>query len=85
MMNFALSGMLAIFLAALFTKRGNSATVIAALITGALVVLLFQDKITPLWTPVIFGHNQTIAWPWWMPIATPIAFLVCIAGKSRRR
>jgi len=82
MMNFALSGMLAIFLAALFTNRGNSGTVIAALITGALIVLALQDKITPYWTPAIFGHPQLIAWPWWMPIATPLAFLVCIAGRG---
>ncbi len=45
-MTFAYTGLLAIFLTALFTKRGSSASAIAALITGFAVVLFFQ---TPFW------------------------------------
>lgn len=45
-MTFAYTGLLAIFLTALFTKRGSSASAIGALITGFTVVLFFQ---TPFW------------------------------------
>lgn len=41
-MTYAYSGLLAVFLSALFTKRGNTASVIAALVTGFLVVLFFN-------------------------------------------
>ncbi|MBL0870160.1 MAG: sodium:solute symporter [Phycisphaerales bacterium] len=41
-MTYAYSGLLAVFLSALFTKRGSTASVIAALITGFLVVLYFN-------------------------------------------
>ncbi len=81
LMTFALSGMLGVFLTALFTRRGNSASVVAALITGAGIVTLLHDRVLPLWTHALFGTSQKLAWPWWMPIATSAAFLVCIAGK----
>jgi solute:Na+ symporter, SSS family len=97
-MSFALAGMLGIFLAALLTRRGNSASVIAALIAGALAVALAQDAVMGRWMAGIlgrfpnnsgvvwwahklFGKDYHLAWPWWMPIGTGIAFLVCISGK----
>jgi SSS family transporter len=85
LMTFALSGMLAVFLTALFTRRGNSESVIAALITGAAVVTLLHDRVYPRWTKALLGAPQHLAWPWWMPIATTVAFLVCIAGKPARK
>ncbi len=45
-MTFAYAGLLAIFITALFTKRGSSASAIAALATGFVVVLVFQ---IPFW------------------------------------
>lgn len=83
LMTFALSGMLAVFLTALFTSRGNSASVIAALITGVLVVACLHDRVLPLWTKALFGEPFYLAWPWWMPIATSAAFLVCLLGTTR--
>jgi Na+/proline symporter len=76
--------MLAVFLTALLTRRGNSASVIAALITGAGTAVLLHDRILPLWTLALFHAPLKLAWLWWMPIATTVAFLVCISGKSRR-
>jgi Na+/proline symporter len=84
LMTFALSGMLGVFLTALLTTRGNSASVIAALMTGAATVLLLQNGILPWWTQRLFGHALTLAWPWWMPIATTASFLVCITGRPAR-
>lgn len=48
-MTYAYSGLLAVFLSALFTKRGSTASVIAALVTGFLVVLYFNPT---LWVGV---------------------------------
>lgn len=83
-MSFAYAGLLGVFLTALLTKRGNVVSVIAALIVGALVVLALQPyvlKPTLQWLAV---DAVTIAWPWWMALATPISFGVCCLGASNR-
>jgi solute:Na+ symporter, SSS family len=84
LMTFAYSGMLGVFLTALFTKRGNVGTVIAALVVGVVVSLALHMRITPMWTPWVFGKSYVLAWPWTMPAATVAAFLVCVAGRGRR-
>ncbi len=73
-MCFAYSGMVGVFLTAIFSRRGNVRSVIAALIVGALIVvpLMFQKE--------LFGHNY-IAWTWWCPIGGIVSTLVCMAGK----
>ncbi len=83
-MTFALSGMLGVFFTALLTRRGSSASVIAALLMGPLSVAALQDYVTALWTPTVFGHAIKFAWPWWMPIGTAASFLVCAAGRGTR-
>ena len=82
LMTFALSGMLGVFLTALFTKAGNTASVIAALLAGAGVVALLQDGIMRWWTPAIFGREITLAWPWWMPLGTMVAFHGVCRGET---
>jgi Na+/proline symporter len=84
-LNFAFSGMLAVFLTALLTKRGNSITVILALLTGIAVVALTQDKPLGWITTRVLGSPRTLAFTWAMPIATGLAFLVCVAGAPRLR
>jgi len=79
-MIFAYSGLLAVFLTALLTTRGSQASVLAALATGFVTVLLMQDGIWKLWTPYV-GIDFTIAFPWTMLIATGLSFLVCVMGK----
>ena len=76
-MCFAYAGMIGVFLTAIFTKRGNTKSVIAALIVGACIIipLMFQKE--------FFGHNY-IAWTWWCPIGGLITTLVCAAGKPAR-
>jgi len=83
-MTFAYTGMLGVFLTALFTRRGNSASVIAALITGAATVAMLQDRVMGAWMPWLFGTTLHIAWPWWMTIGTVLSFLVCVAGSPRK-
>lgn len=59
-MVYAYSGLLAVFVTALFTNRGNSASAIAALITGFVVTLMFNG---PLW--LWAAHSN----PQWFPAA----------------
>ncbi|MBL4850603.1 MAG: sodium:solute symporter [Planctomycetes bacterium] len=67
-MTFALSGLLGVFCAALFTRRGNVYSVVAALVTGALLIVFLR------W-------EGTFSWPYWMAIASPISFGVACAGN----
>jgi len=80
-MNFAFAGMLGVFVTALFTRRGNTVTVIAALIAGAITIALLQPNVLPRWTGRLFGEPMKLAMPWWMPIGTAVSFLVCAAGR----
>jgi SSS family transporter len=82
-MTFAYAGLLAVFLTALFTKRGSTASVIAALITGFAVIALLQDWAWPRWTKYISADlaGLKLAFPWHMTIGTVIAFGVCCLGK----
>lgn len=79
-MTFAYSGLLAVFLTALFTKRGNAVSVIAALCTGFMCILLMQGFVwskLELW----FKFEQAISLPWKMLIATTLSFAVCCSGR----
>ena len=76
-MCFAYVGMLGVFLTAILTKRGNTRSVIAALISGILIVipLMFQKE--------FFGANY-IAWTWWCPIGGLITTAICLLGKPKK-
>jgi len=76
-MAFAQAPLLGVFSAALFTRRGNAASVIAALVVGIVVVLLLQPYMLQNWL------DFELAWPWWTVVAGPMSFLVCSAGAPR--
>ena len=80
-MCFSYAGMLGVFITALYTKRGNTKSVIAALVTGLVVVLVMQPYIMNPLSEAVFGHKVVIAWPWWAPIGGIISLLVCLTGK----
>jgi len=84
-MSFAYTGMLGVFLTALLTRRGNAASVLAALAAGALTVVLLQDSILARWAGPFFETPPRLAMTWWMPIGTIVSFLVCVAGRPRGR
>ncbi len=83
-MSFSYAGMLGIFLCAVLTRRGNAYSVIAALITGCLVVLFLQPGILSWWSTALCGEPIKIAWPWWVVIGGSISFLVCCIGKKKK-
>ena len=83
-MCFSYAGMLGVFVVALYTKRGNTKSVIAALVVGLLIVLLMQPYIlTPLSTALL-GEPIFISWPWWCPIGAGVSILICLLGKPEK-
>lgn len=81
-MCFAYAGMVGVFLVAIFTDRGNKTSVIAALIAGALTVLLLQPYILGPLSQILFGRTIFIAWSWWCPIGAIVSLIVCLSGKK---
>lgn len=80
-MCFSYAGMLGVFITAMYTKRGNTASVIAALAAGLLTVLLMQPYIMNPLTEALLGHRVVIAWPWWAPIGGTVSTIVCLMGR----
>lgn len=78
-MVFSYSGLLGVYFNALFTNRGNSKSVLMALISGFITTLLFQtyiqDAIGIEWLKV------DLAFPYQLCVATFISFTVCYLGK----
>ncbi len=85
-MNFAYAGLLGVFFSALFTKRGNTASAIAALFAGFLTVLALRGEIMDKWTAWL-GMQDAIkvrfAFPWQLVIGTLVAFVVCQVGGGK--
>jgi len=74
------SGMLGIFLTAVFSRRGNGLSACLALVGGAGATCILQ----------CCSHAQTepwnrlaLAWPWQMVIGTLIATAICGSGRRR--
>jgi len=85
-MNFAYAGLLGVFFSALFTKRGNTASAIAALFAGFFTVLALRGEVMDTWTKTL-GVEKTVtvrfAFPWQLVIGTLIAFVVCQLGGGK--
>ena len=82
-MAFAYSGLLGVYITAVFTKRGSSASVVAALIAGFVTILLFQGYIVDSFglPPVL----KTIAFPWQLCIGTAVATFICMIGNQKSK
>lgn len=79
-MAFAYSGLLGVYFTALFTQRGSSSSVMAALIAGFLTILAFQGIVVDsIGLPTAM---KTIAFPWQLCIGTAVATLVCLLGNT---
>jgi len=82
-MGFAYSGLLGVYFTALFTRRGSTASVIAALATGFLAIALQQPFVVdtlglpPAW--------KSLAFPFQLCLGTAVAFVTCAAGKQAPR
>jgi solute:Na+ symporter, SSS family len=71
-MTFAYTGLLGVYFATIFTKRGNSQTVLLSLVAGFVSVLVLQ--------PYVFGIS--IGFAWQMVIGVLISFGVMLLGKK---
>lgn len=81
-MAFAYSGLLGVYFTAVFTQRGSSTSVIAALVAGFVTILAFQSYIVDnLGLPAIM---KTIAFPWQLCVGTIVATLVCLVGNQNK-
>jgi SSS family solute:Na+ symporter len=81
MMTFAYAGLLGVYFAALFTRRGTSPSVTAALFMGFAVIFLLQPYIADhLGMPSVF---RRLAFPWQLCLGTLVSFLTCVATRSR--
>jgi SSS family transporter len=76
-MAFAYTGLLGVFGAAIFTKRGNATTVPLALLGGFMTVLLLQ--------PYVLGNvlEFKLGFAWQILGGTVVAFGVMMMGKSK--
>ena len=82
-MAFAYSGLLGVYATVLFTRRGSTASVIAALAVGFFTILLQQHYVVDsLGLPAMM---KSLAFPWQLCIGTVLAFLTCIAGSSKEK
>lgn len=79
-MAFAYSGLLGVYFTAVFTQRGSSNSVIAALVAGFMTILAFQGYIVDsIGLPVAM---KSIAFPWQLCIGTVVATLICMLGNQ---
>lgn len=79
-MVFAYSGLLGVYGAALFTRRGSTASVIAALITGFAVIFAQQTWVVDqLGLPAAM---KALAFPWQLAVGSGLAFAVAVMGRG---
>ncbi len=95
-MTFAYAGLLAVFLTAILTKRGNSISAVLAIAAGFVTVAALQPAWIGTWTawvpplaatPTIaddwrFGELR-LAFPWQLMIGVAVSFAVCVCGRRR--
>lgn len=82
-MVFTYAGLLGVYFTALFTPRGTTGSVIAALVTGFVTVLLLQPGIAhAIGMPTVLS---ALSFPFQLCIATLVAFLVCVAPAGAAR
>lgn len=97
-MTFAYSGLLGVFLTAIFTRRGSSGSAVAAMLGGFLVVLVLQPgawqgvwSYAAAWAETAgLGSDWArsagalrLAYPWRMAVATGVSFAVAWSGRPR--
>ncbi|MEM8936101.1 MAG: sodium:solute symporter [Pseudomonadota bacterium] len=79
-MAFAYAGLLGVFFVAVFTTRGSTRSVIAALITGFIAIVIQQSYVVDvLGLPAAL---KSLAFPWQLLIGSSLAGLVCFLGNQ---
>lgn len=85
-MAFAYAGLVGVFFCALFTRRGSSCTIIAALLTGFFWMFITQrfiyDAVPWLHTPRM-EYFYDIHFTWKLTIGVMLSFGVCLLGSAQ--
>ena len=79
-MSYAVTGLLGVFLCAMFTRRGNAVSTVAALLIAAGVML----AALPFAQSVLIGRED-VHWFWFVPVAVAASFTACCLGGRPRR
>lgn len=80
-MSFAYAGLIGVFFTAVFTDRGSSDSVIAALVAGFATILVQQSYVVDalgLWVQL-----KSLSFPWQLLIGVGVSICVCMAGANR--
>ena len=77
-MAFAYAGLLGVYFAAIFTKRGNEKTVLWALIGGFVTVLVLQTYVLAL-----FGIELKLGFSWQLVLGTIVSFGIMMLGSEQ--
>ena len=83
-MTFAYAGLLGVYLTTLFTKRGSTASVLAALITGFVVVGMLQPNVVTWWTGIVGLAEFELGFPWRLTAGAVAATCVCLIGNAKQ-
>jgi Na+/proline symporter len=81
-MAFAYSGLLGVYFTALFTRRGSSASVMWALATGFVAIVLQQGYVVD--TLGLPASWKILAFPYQLCVGTAAAFAVCLLGRTAK-
>jgi Na+/proline symporter len=81
-MTFAYSGLLGVYFTALFTRRGNSGSVIWALAAGFVAIGLQQPYVVDM--AGLPASWKALAFPFQLVIGTAVAFAVCALPRGVR-
>lgn len=89
-MLYAYTGLLAVFMVTLWTKRGNSVSAIAALLTGFVTILTIQmgwldGVLRPMLDELGLPSTARLAMPWQMVVGTGLSVGVCLIGRRTAR
>ena len=78
---YGISGLLGVFLAGLFTRRGNTVSAIFALFAGggAVGFCALLPDISSWWS----DRPWELGFPWWIVVGIATSFLVCLSGKRK--
>lgn len=87
-MAFAYAGLLGVFFTALFTRRGTTASAVAAMLVGFVAVFLLQPPVWKVWTAwsdwtATNLDAVRIASPWRLVIGAALATLVAAAPRGK--
>lgn len=81
-MVFSYSGLLGVYFTSIFSTRGSQQSVLAALVVGFVVTLLFQPYVMSLYLPQAWQFD--LGFTWQLCIGTMMSTAVCMIGRSRQ-